>query len=543
MSIARLMQMAKAGVPSGSVWTDPDLANASYDSVSLAISGTNFTDVFFKPDGTMFFAADSDGIDAYNLSTAWDLSSSSAGSSFSSSGAFNVYFKSDGTRVFWVENTSDSVKQGDLSSAWDLSTVGNLVTGAPSVGTIVRGIRFSSDGTKMYAADRPNTQIEQFNLSTAWDISSSSASSSPNETFSVGSQASQPAIYAFNPDGTKMWVTDASSDSIYEYNLSTAWSVSSAAYASISFDLSSQDVAPIGGQFKADGSKMYIAGAGNDSIYQYSTSAAAQSEWTDPDLANASYDSVSAALSTPAPNALFIKPDGTKAYITGGNIDAVKQFSLSTAWDASTLSYDGDTNGRYVVSSQTTYPTGVAFSSDGTKMFVMGYSSTASIVYQYSLSTAWDVSSASYDSVSYDPSADNNYLWSLAFSTDGSKLYTLNRAGTEIMRQYSLSTSWDLSSVSYDSKSLNIYTTATDPRSFFFNPDGTKLWVLDEDDDAVYEWALSTGFDISTATYNNVSFYIGGQDTIANGLFFKDDGSKMYVVGSQNDNIYQYSTA
>lgn len=43
MTIARLMQMAAAGSagagPEPSGWTDPDLANASYDSVSFSVAG------------------------------------------------------------------------------------------------------------------------------------------------------------------------------------------------------------------------------------------------------------------------------------------------------------------------------------------------------------------------------------------------------------------------------------------------------------------------------------------------------------------------
>jgi len=275
MSIARLMQQASAGVSAGGgdAWTDPDLANASYDNVSFSIAASNTADVYFKPDGTDFFVTNIGGtIKKYSMTTPWDLASVSyTGSSLSVSSPFGLYFKTDGTRLYFINNGTDTVNQVDLSTAWDLSTAGTVVQGAPAVGSIVRGIRFSSDGTKMYSSDRPNKQIEQFNLSTAWDISSSSASSTPSQTFNVSSQATQPAIYAFNPDGTKMWVVDAGTDNIYEYSLSTAWSVSSASYSSISFNLSSQSSTPIGGQFKSDGSKMYIASNNNGNLYQYST--------------------------------------------------------------------------------------------------------------------------------------------------------------------------------------------------------------------------------------------------------------------------------
>ena len=273
MSIARLMQMAAAGVSAAAAeWTDPDIANASYDSVSFSTGASTLADVFFKPDGSAFYSAENlITLRERTLSTAWDLSTTSAGATASLSGVFGVFFKPDGTKVFWVNNSSDTVNEAPLSVAWDITTIGTATTGAPNVGTLVRGIRFSSDGTKMYAADRANRQIEQFNLSTAWDISSPSASATPDEVFSVSAQALTPFLHSFNPDGTKFWITDITSDTLYEYDLSTAWDISTGSYSGNSLSLGSQDGTPLGGAFKSDGSKMYLAGDATNTIYQYST--------------------------------------------------------------------------------------------------------------------------------------------------------------------------------------------------------------------------------------------------------------------------------
>jgi len=267
--------MGTAGVSAGGggvVWNDPDLANASYDSVSFSPAG-NISDIYFKPDGLNLFTNNNFGndINNYSLSTAWDLSTASFSSSLTVTDPISLTFKPDGTKLYYINNTNDSIYQISLSTAWDLSSAGTAVLGEPVVGTIVRGVLFSSDGTKMYASDFAGKQIEQFNLSTAWDISSPSASSTPTSTFSTSSEATNPFLYGFNPDGTKMWVTDNFTDAIYEYSLSTAWSISSASYSNISFDLSSQDSVPLGGTFKNDGSKMYVVGGTNDDIFQYST--------------------------------------------------------------------------------------------------------------------------------------------------------------------------------------------------------------------------------------------------------------------------------
>ena len=67
------------------------------------------------------------------------------------------------------------------------------------------------------------------------------------------------------------------------------------------------------------------------------------------------------------------------------------------------------------------------------------------------------------------------------------------------------------------------------------------MYVVGQDADAVVEYNLSTAWDVSTATFLQ-SFSVSGQDTTVTDLFFKYDGSKMYILGSQNDVIYQYST-
>jgi len=93
---------------------------------------------------------------------------------------------------------------------------------------------------------------------------------------------------------------------------------------------------------------------------------------------------------------VFFKPDGTKMFVIGSAYDTVFQYSLGTVWDVSTASYDSKS---FDVYSQDSRPTGVFFKPDGTKMFVIGPVNDK--VFQYSLGTAWDVSTASYDSKSF----------------------------------------------------------------------------------------------------------------------------------------------
>jgi hypothetical protein len=278
MSIARLMQQAAAGVSAGGggvVWTDPDLANASYDSVSFSAGGQELSarGIFFKPDGTKMYVIGETGDDVneYDLSTAWDVSSASFLQIFSiaaqETSPTSIFFKTDGTKMYVLGRSGDDVNEYDLSTAWDVSTsvyLQNFSVAAQDSGPW--GIFFKPDGTKMYILGTQGDDVNEYDLSTAWSVSTASFV----QNFSVSAQDTSPTEINFNPDGTKMFIVGTASDSVHEYDLSTAWDVSTAVYNSVSFSVAGQETNPFSFRFKSDGSKMYVFGF-NITVYQYST--------------------------------------------------------------------------------------------------------------------------------------------------------------------------------------------------------------------------------------------------------------------------------
>jgi sugar lactone lactonase YvrE len=255
-------------------------------------------------------------------------------------------------------------------------------------------------------------------------------------------------------------------------------------------------------------------------------------------LQNASYDSVSFSVATQdssATEGFTFSYDGTKMYAVGTTNRTVYQYDLSTAFDVSTASYASKS---FSVATQETGPRGIRFKSDGTKMYIVG--STADTVFQYSLSTAWDVSTASYDSVSLSVASEDTLPMGLAFSADGTEMYMVGGTNDSVY-QYTLSTAWDLSTGSYASKSLSVASQDTSPGGVVINSDGTKLFVVGFISNAVYQYNLSTAYDLSTASYASISFSVATQATVAKDLSFSTDGTKMYTgsVGT----VYQYSTS
>ena len=133
---------------------------------------------------------------------------------------------------------------------------------------------------------------------------------------------------------------------------------------------------------------------------------------------------------------------------------------------------------------------------------------------------------------------------SVFFKPDGTKMYII--AGNDDVKGYSLSTAWDLSSIS-----SGTYTTfhagnqIATPRTLDFSSDGLKMYIAGTSPTKVFEYDLSTAWDASSSSvsYNSIDLALSTYPSNPYGLFFKTDGTKMYVLGGTTDIIHQYTTA
>ena len=151
-----------------------------------------------------------------------------------------------------------------------------------------------------------------------------------------------------------------------------------------------------------------------------------------------------------------------------------------------------------------------------------------------------DLANASYDSVSFSVSAQEATPYGLFFKPDGTKMYVIGTGGDEV-NEYDLSAAWDISTASY-LQSFSVATEEIFPYAVFFDPNGLRMYITGTSGDDINEYSLSSAWDISSASYVQ-NFSVAAQVTNPHGLFFKTDGTKMYVLHASNDTIYQYSTA
>ena len=128
-------------------------------------------------------------------------------------------------------------------------------------------VNFKDDGTKMYLISYADDRIRQYTLSTGFDVSTTSSSYS---SFYMGSQDGLPAGMTFSNNGTRLFVTGDGNNSIYEYSLSTAYEITTASHVGTT-SVASQTATPESIAFNNAGTKMYVVEKTNHTILEYDT--------------------------------------------------------------------------------------------------------------------------------------------------------------------------------------------------------------------------------------------------------------------------------
>jgi len=275
-----------------------------------------------------------------------------------------------------------------------------------------------------------------------WDILSSSYDSKY-----LGELADFAALmiaFEFKPDGTKLWILSNSAAELYEFDLSTPWDISTATHNGVSHSFQSDsgtDNSPYDIRFKSDGTKMFMYGSQNDAVYEMGMSPA----WDITTLAQIDY----LVLSEVNPQYLLLNADGTKMYTGGNNNDTIVERTLGNPWDLTGASITGS----FVISEDAT-TTGIEFNRDGTKLFSSGYSNRS--IFEYDLSTPYDIDTIAYNGVSISiesimPALNFYQPYNIRFKPDGTKMYVIDN---ETKALYQFSTAKDIATLNTSTGSV-----------------------------------------------------------------------------------------
>jgi sugar lactone lactonase YvrE len=230
---------------------------------------------------------------------------------------------------------------------------------------------------------------------------------------------------------------------------------------------------------------------------------------------------------------IFFKPDGTKMYRVNTS-SIIYQYTLSTPWDVSTASYDSKS---FDMRGTCTNVHNFYIGNSGDTLFAA--SETDDYVYQFDLTTSWDISSAGYSNNSYlHPSTDPR-LWGITFSADGKTMFTSDFGCADTIWQSNLSTAWDLDTASDAEKSFNTQDQGVSGSAIFLSPDGDKLYQVNSNDN-IYQYGLDTPNDISTAYYTSRTTNVTSEESSTYAIAFKTDGEYMYIAGLSSNKVHRY---
>ena len=244
-------------------------------------------------------------------------------------------------------------------------------------------------------------------------------------------------------------------------------------------------------------------------------------------------DNFVCSAQTSTPRQVDFNPDGTKMYIT--SYTTVYQYTLSTPYDASTATYDSISK---VVPSLTGI-VGMNFKDDGLKVFFAD--AVAKTLYIYPLTVAWDITTiTSTGSTSFPVSAYSGECNGAFINPDGTHAYWCNGLDPDTVEQVVLRVNWSFETHSPKyAGELNVVAVNPSVEGCAFSPDGTKFWVND-DSVGLYQFTCSTPYDITSGTYDSYVFSYAAQDSSGWNCAFSPDGKWMYICGHTSASILQY---
>jgi hypothetical protein len=309
--------------------------------------------------------------------------------------------------------------------------------------------------------------------------------------------------------------------------------------------------------FKSDGSRFYILGTQTNKVYRYDMS----TNW---DVASASKNADEYSYFLSNAWGLWFESTGDNMFIciygTG-----IRRHGLSTSWDLSTVSTGTGTGYEYSDGQDTQYG-GVSFSADGTKLYRAGGVGTR--IYQSTLSSAWNLSTASYTGSFTNSELLNNLALSRGPSNQfggspiidqnngsriiyGSKSASLNRG--LVVDMATLSTPYLISSASYataaSTAASRVWIDSTTSNSsgtkfIYFVNDGSAFFTVNTYGPYIRKYTMSTPYDLSSAPAAGSptqSLTVSSVETQVQGFSFKPDGKVLLTIGGSGNGLDQWN--
>ena len=239
--------------------------------------------------------------------------------------------------------------------------------------------------------------------------------------------------------------------------------------------------------------------------------------------------------------------DGKTMFIIGVNSDTLRQFSLSTAFD---LSSSPTLVNSLDISSIQDAAQDIEFNSDGTVLFIIGREAGNRGIDRWDLNTPYDIGGITVGDATREPLSGD--LRGFKFSNNGKKLFTITQTSSTLgtVTEYTLTTAYDLDTLNETNTLTTTFSVGGRRQGINFSSDGYKLFITNSAIDAanpvaarnvIREFSLDSPFNISNAI-NNGDFQPSYTAKFRiTGLTFNNDGSKMFHTDFSNSTVNEYT--
>ncbi len=249
-------------------------------------------------------------------------------------------------------------------------------------------------------------------------------------------------------------------------------------------------------------------------------------------VAGAAYSGRSTDISehTADARALAFQPDGSRMYVVGRGTRNVVEYTLAKPWEVDSAEY-----ARELQLAATAAHGLFLHPETGADMYVLNRSE----ILQYELAIPWEVDSATLRKRKplHCENASLVRGHDIHFAPDGTRFYVEDRINQEVY-QYRLSTPWDVATLAWEN-TLDISREQRAVRGIELHPEGSRMWLLDTARREILEYDLSEPWQVASASLEP-TFDVSAQAINPRGLAWRCDGRAFYITCNSRQRIFQY---
>lgn len=320
---------------------------------------------------------------------------------------------------------------------------------------------------------------------------------------------------AWSPDGSKLFILDTYSHSLYQYNTSQPFKIRNIGTSS------SAALKPLPTSLYASGGYTEVK-----ELTEIPTVSPTNAPW------NGGYGQYQVSNM----KNFFFNDDGTKLRVS--NDDDIFEYTLASPFDLSNITYDGaNTDFSYRTGSKyQNYltPNSSMWMADSDRKF---YITQENVVYEFDLDSGLSSAHDPYTQreLSLNPLTGQTNYTGIYFNNSGHTLYVASRNDNKVYKLH-LDSAYDLRDVSY----VSAYQTpalVTDLQGIVTSKDETRMHLVDGSQKKIYEIDLSINFESSQ--YNNINYLTTNPgNTSLRDMVWNATGEEFTVIGNSKIDTY-----